>query len=289
MAYALRHRDDDLTAALRRIATEEIGAALARLEAGAPDAGGVHDVRKRIKKLRGLLRLVRPGLAEAGDEIAALRQAAQGLAPVRDAEVMLMWHDRLAPGTAGALRAWLAGRIAAARGSGDELRAAVATARGVLADMAGRAGAWRVRGSDAGVLRRSLVRTLRRGAAAMAEAQASRDAEALHDWRKRVKDLWYQTRILAPVWPEAVGVWQATADDLGERLGDHHDLAVLMPLLDSAPAEAAAEAVAMRARARLAASEIEAKVFAAGARLHAGDPEAVAALFVDWWRVWRRR
>jgi CHAD domain-containing protein len=287
MTFALCRSDADLTAALRRVAGDALAGAQARLETDAPDAAAVHDVRKRIKMLRGLIRLVRPAFAAAEAEIAVLRGAAQGLAPVRDAEVMVMVHDRLTPGAQGPLRAMLVARVEAARGSAGEMAAAVGAARGALGAMAGRTGGWRVRGPDDAVIRAALSRTLRRGAAAMAEARDTREAEALHDWRKRVKDLWYQTRLLAPVWPEAVGVWQAAADDLGERLGEHHDLAVFGALTAAAGPPAAAEAAALGARARLMSAEIEEHVFAVGARLHAGDPDTVAALFADWWGAWR--
>lgn len=35
----------------------------------------------------------------------------------------------------------------------------------------------------------------------MAQAQAKPSVENLHEWRKRVKDLWYQVRLLTPLWP----------------------------------------------------------------------------------------
>lgn len=285
MAYALRPDDPDLTAALRRIAGSELSAALAQLDAGAPDAAGVHDIRKRIKKLRGLMRLVRPGFAAAQAEIAVLREAAQGLAPVRDAEVALAWADRLGAAPEGALRAWLAGRVEAAR-AGADMPAAIATARGVLGAMAGRAEGWRVKGRDATVLRKALERTLTRGAAALDVALHTGGDEALHEWRKRVKDLWYQMRLLTPLWPEGTAPWRATADDLGERLGEHNDLAVLAGLLETAQGEAAAEAMALRAQARRQAAEIAAAALTTGARLYAAPPETVAALVLAWWQDW---
>ncbi|QYK42648.1 MAG: CHAD domain-containing protein [Paracoccaceae bacterium] len=286
MSFAFRRRDADLTAGLRRIAATEIAAALAQLDPGPPDAAGVHDLRKRIKKLRGLLRLVRPGMARATDEIAVLRDAARGLSPVRDAEVMLMWHDRLAPGADGPLRAMLAARVETAR-AGADLPGAAEAARTALQGVAERVPEWRVKGKGAAVLKASLARSLRRGASAMQEARATREVEALHDWRKRAKDLWYQTRLLSPVWPDAVAVWQSLADDLGEWLGEHHDLAVFQALTADAEGAAGTEAMAVRAQARLMSSEIEAKVFEAGGRLYAADPDAVAGIIVDWWRVWR--
>lgn len=285
MSYALHRDDRDLTAALHRIGRGELAPALARLSAGAPDAAGVHDIRKRIKKLRGLLRLVRPGFPGARDEIAELRIAAQGLAPVRDAEVALATAGKLGAAADGPLSAWLADRIEAAR-AGADMPAALAGARGVLDAMQARLPGWQVRGRDGAVLARALERTLARGAIALDAARHGSAAEALHDWRKRVKDLWYQTRLLSPVWPEGLAPWRDTADALGERLGDHNDLAVLAALLETAPDAAAAEAAAIRAAAQRRAAEIAADAFATGARLHAAPPGTVADLMRAWWKDW---
>lgn len=289
MSYALRRRDRDLTAALRRIAAGEIGGALAQLAGPSPDPAGVHDVRKRIKKLRGLFRLVRPGFAEAAAEAAILREVAQGLAAVREAEVMLATLDRLAPaeGAHPALRGALAQAVAAARGRTD-LPERIAAARAALSDMAERAEGWRVDGRDGRVLRAALARSFRRAGAAMATARADPSPEALHEWRKRIKDIWYQARLLDPVWPEGMAPFRQTADDLAEDLGDHHDLAALAAWADAWREDGADAAVAVRALALRTAAETEARAFAQGAQLLAAGDETVA-LWLAWWRAWRDR
>lgn len=286
MAYALRQGEKDLTTALQRIAGAELSAARAHLALGAPDAGGVHDLRKRIKKLRGLLRLLRAGLPVSSDEIAALRVAAQGVSPLRDAEVLLSWHDRLEGPADGALRAALVARAQAER-AGSDLARGLDEARAVLEAMAARMPLWRVRGRDGRVIAAGLHRSLTRGAAAM---QAARDggAEALHDWRKRVKDLWYQARLMQPVWPEGIAPWRQAADDLGEMLGDHHDLAVFVAMAEGLEGAAAAEAVPLRAKALRLSADIEARAFALGAQLYAAPPALVCDLWLAWWKVWRR-
>ncbi|MEZ4569166.1 MAG: hypothetical protein R2849_02320 [Thermomicrobiales bacterium] len=62
MAYRLEP-DEALDVGVRRIATEQVEKALAELDDSDLDRHAtVHQVRKRCKKIRGLLRLVRPGL-----------------------------------------------------------------------------------------------------------------------------------------------------------------------------------------------------------------------------------
>ena len=279
MAFRLHPSDGDATALLRRLASEELGAVA--------ETTGVHDARKRVKKLRAGLRLVRSGFRAAADEGAALRDAAQGLSGQRDAEVMLAVFDRLAGADeAPALRAHLAARIAAAQDDG----AAFAAFLSAVAPVRDRAQSWAVKGKTARVLAAGLTLTRERGQRAMAQAlQSGPESEAMHDWRKRIKDLWYQARLFQPVWPAAMDPVVAAAGDLGEALGDHHDLVVFRAVLAEVPDDGAltADAAAMRARAEQMQAEVTEKARLESARLLAGDPRAVAGQWVDWWRLWR--
>lgn len=283
MAFSLHHDDASLTEALRRIAGAELAAALKHAPG---DKGAVHDSRKRVKKLRALLRLVRAGFPDGAAENALLRDAAGGLSALRDAEVMLATHDRLLP-EGGAVRAHLVQRME--RAAADPAQAArTAAFRAVLAGVQSRVGDWRVKGREAEVLAAGLAKTRARAVQAMAAARKSRDPEALHDWRKRVKDGWYQARLLEPVWPEVMKPLEVASNRLGEALGDHHGLAVFEGWLDSLPGGLAAEAAELRVRARRAQGALEVEAFALGARVHAGNPAGVAALWVAWWDAWKR-
>ena len=278
MGFRMHPSDRDATALLRRLAAEELGAIA--------EGTGVHDARKRVKKLRAALRLVRTGFRGA-DEGAALRDAAQGLSGQRDAEVMLAVFDRLAGADeAPAMRAHLASRIAAAQDDGAAFAAFLAAVEPVVE----RSKTWVVKGKTARVLAAGLTLTRERGQRAMAQAlQSGPESEAMHDWRKRIKDLWYQARLFQPVWPAAMDPVVAAAGDLGEALGDHHDLVVFRAVLAEVPDDGAltADARAMRARAEQMQAEVTEKARLESARLLAGDPRAVAGQWVDWWRLWR--
>lgn len=282
MGFHLEKHDRDLTALLRRVAGRELGRALAH----APGAdGAVHDSRKRVKKVRALLRLVRAGLPQAQAECRRLGEAARRLSAVRDAEVMLAVHDRLAPDRADTpLRAHLAATLAAAR-TDPAQQGHVEAFRAVLSDIRERAADWRVKGSDARVLHKGLARTRHRALLAMDAALDDREGEPMHDFRKRVKDIWYQARLLTPVWPAIMGPMADAAGDLGEMLGDHHDLIVFSALLDRLPHDSGD----LRTRAALARAAIEARAFPMGRLLLAGDPDHVAALWCAWWQDWRDR
>ena len=59
--------------------------------------------------------------------------------------------------------------------------------------------------------------------------------ENLHDWRKRVKDLWYQQRLLEETWPGVMKAQAKEAKKLSKLLGEDHDLAVLAETLRTDP------------------------------------------------------
>ena len=108
MSYRLQLQEP-LGAELRRVATDELGSAVAGLEAAGPRdrAKAVHSARKSVKKTRALLRLARPGLPGRvyREEQDALRAAGQLLSGTRDADVLGETVDGLAERFAGRLPA----------------------------------------------------------------------------------------------------------------------------------------------------------------------------------------
>jgi CHAD domain-containing protein len=69
--------------------------------------------------------------------------------------------------------------------------------------------------------------TYRQARRALAAAYRAPTAECFHEWRKSVKYHWYHTRLLSPLWDQALAPRVEAANTLGELLGLHHDLAVL--------------------------------------------------------------
>jgi CHAD domain-containing protein len=288
MPFRLQAHDASLTAAMRRLASGELSAALAQLPAdGPPGAGSVHDIRKRIKKLRGLLRLLRPGLQAYTDENAALRQAAQGLSSLRDSAVRLATFDTLAPKPSRPFEA-LRNRLADEAALAQPEPGSVAETRALLAAVQSRVPSWRLAGTDRAILTEGLARTRSRARKTMLAARSDPSIEAIHEWRKRAKDFWYQARLFSPVWPEAITPLATAAAELTEELGRHHDLAVLADYVANLPQESAAAKAAapLLPLVQEAQNSIEHRAFPEGARLFAGNPEAMAKLWVEWWQEW---
>jgi hypothetical protein len=265
-------RDEPIAEGLRQVILGQLDLAIALLEddpaATARAAAGestVHETRKALKRLRALLALLRGELSRDGEpdgwesrgpesdagesryvrERNALRECARRLAGARDAEVMVdtleaLWQRHPALGRRQAVLALhaqlVAERDAAASGIEDpQLRAAVA---GELRAVRARVDAWELRERGFELVAPGLERVYRQGRRGLRVARRRRDVEALHTWRKRVKDLRYAAETLDRASPaessrdrgrDAAHVRRIArrADRLGEMLGEEHDLALL--------------------------------------------------------------
>jgi len=282
MAFRLSRRDPPSEGA-RRLADDELAAAIARLRGqdGSPDQR-VHAARKSIKRVRGLLRLLRTSMPRprfAADN-AALRDAARGLSAARDAAVAIATFDQLVPEPEpllAAVRQDLVARSADAGAAPDD--ATLHAAADALAALRPRLAA------DLGVLdwdtlAAGLAASYAGGRAAMRAAYAAGDDdEAFHRWRKRAKDLWYQAQVLEGICPPQLRALTEMLAELGDLLGEDHDLAVL------AAAAAASPALGERLGARH--DELRRAAWQLGRRIYAERPRALLRRMRTYWQVWR--
>ena len=86
---------------------------------------------------------------------------------------------------------------------------------------------WRLERDSFDALEKGLEKTYRRGRREFEAAMEEPTVESLHEWRKRVKHLWYHHTLLRSLWPPVMEVTGDEAHALSDRLGDDHDLAVL--------------------------------------------------------------
>ncbi len=235
---------------VRRVTDEQVQGALDRLDhlAGfdpktVEDA--VHDLRKRCKKLRGLLRLVRPAIPDAYPRAnAVFRDAALQLSPIRDAHALLATFDGLVAAHADqlpcdgirAVREGLAARARSATLAAADQKARARRARDLLVE-----GKRLIDSAsfddDFAPLSAGLVKTYKRGRKRFEDSTGKPSDEALHEWRKRVKYSWYHARLLRDSAPSMIKPLSGAFHHLGDALGDDHDLAVLTGQLRSSPDE----------------------------------------------------
>ncbi|AJE48289.1 CHAD domain-containing protein [Celeribacter indicus] len=292
MAYHIRRKDPTMTDALRRMAADRLDTALEATEAQGVEERfeAVHDIRKRIKELRGLIRLVRPDFPGYDAANAALRDTGRKLSPLRDAKVRLDTLDQLVRdfSVQDDLLADYRAELRAARDraySDAEAGPLLAGVRVDLRELREASGDWTLGHKGAKAIFPGLGKTYGAARKAMEKARRSRDTEDFHTWRKHVKYHWYHGKILRPVWPEAIKAHDRLADRLGELLGAHHDLAVLAQEARAAGLSGDSLAgleASLAARAR----DQERTAFHMGGRLLADTPEALAARWSAWWTHW---
>lgn len=289
MAYRIRHKDSRAQASLRRIAREEVQAAVRSLDTAALDTGdAVHGVRKRIKRIRALLRLVRPSFEEARAENAFFRGIASPLGPPRDAAVLVQTFDRVvtaaAPGDADPY-APIRHRLLQHRQAIDAAQDPVAllrTTREALQDALPRIATWQLDEDGFDAFEAGLKSSYRRGRKAMRAARRHEAEERFHEWRKHAKDHTFHLRLLQPIWPGPMRAVSSCAAELGDTLGLHHDLSVLGSRVHGM-SDIGSDAIAsLVARIGSQQRELELHAAALGARLYAESPSALA-------KAWRRR
>jgi CHAD domain-containing protein len=117
--------------------------------------------------------------------------------------------------------------------------------------------------------------TFRRGRRAMSRARSTGRTEDFHEWRKQVKYLRHQFGLLREVWPDVLEAMENTADDLGERLGADHDLAVLRERVHTEQSLAPHVRMALLRRIDTRRKEHQRTALALGSRLYAEKPAAL--------------
>jgi CHAD domain-containing protein len=295
MAYRFK-LDEDIADGVRRILGEQSDrAAMALASAGSDAASGVHEARKALKRMRALLRLVRPGLADDDwlRENAALRDIARQLAGKRDAQVARDMIVQLSAGAPRPLEKALA-RLAASfdsdlAGPGDAVPCARDGVRApeMLAKVRTRLVRLSLTGDPLSIIEEGLAASHRRGRRTLARARDAGTPETLHELRKAVQLHWRQMTLLAAAWPALMKARAAEARRLSALLGEDHDLALLesraMASAGQGIGKADARRIASACRQHQAASRAVAVVRAD--RLLCGRPGRFARETIGWWRA----
>ncbi len=291
--------DEDAATGVRRVIVGRLDKAAERLrEAGDAEgdalAEAIHGARKDLKKARAALRLAREELGERifKRENRALRDAARTLSASRDAEVKLATLDALADGEGdvppGATALWreaLASdrdRIVGEESGGTE------EAVTAIEAVAARAPEWKLRADGWKLLAPGLDTAYRDGREAFAALGDSADFEAVHDLRKRGKDLWYQLRLLRDAWQPVLEPTAEEVHDFTDLLGDHHDLAVLCIDLAGREEVDTVHRETLRTLIEARQASLLAEARAAGERIYAEKPKAFDRRLRAYWRAWRR-
>jgi CHAD domain-containing protein len=295
MRYCFKRRER-VSDSIHRIAREQIDGALKDLRGRKPDEG-IYQARKRLKKLRAVLRLVRPTLDPAvfDRENAVWRDVARQLSLVRDADVLVEVIGGLRPqhGRDAAFRRVVASGSKHRRSVRREFfegGTAVSSVRQTLSDSRSRLSDWTGHGIKRNDVLKGLRRSYSRARRSFESARRSRDDTRWHEWRKRTKDFWYHLRLFQPVWPPVVGATIAACGDLADRLGEDHDLVIIGHRLAELAPEAETGRESQRLRSLIAHrhDKLRSEAREAGAKLFEEKPGAFTRRVDACWRAWRK-
>jgi len=306
MSYELKIAEP-IDAGVRRIAMELIDDAVAQVEAPDRDRHeAVHEVRKDCKRLRGLLRLIRPQVPDLYKaENAFFRDAAASLSGLRDAEAALESYDALLDAfrdevdrqALGPARAALTRHKHHLAENAADLDDRLATFAAQMREARQRVSDWDLPsdddpergGSGFKLLGPGLAKTYGRGRDALQAAYDDPSVESFHEWRKRAKYLRYHMRLLRPAWPRLLRRTRSEIKTLSDLLGDDHDLAVLEQLLEQVLGEAGdhSRLDVLKALMRQRSVQLRDQTYWLGLRVYAEKPKAFKKRMDSYWTTAR--
>ena len=286
---------ETLSDGVKRIAREQFDKIVQHIKSAKKNRDeAIHDIRVSLKKLRSLLRLVQVKHDDVlTQEKICYRDAARRISDVRDATAMIEAFDRLtkhyadqlAPEAVTALRKPFLRTQKSQRG--NENRALAEVAR-MLKSARTRVNDWPIDDNGFAGLRPGFKRVYRKGRTTMAQAQSKPSVENLHKWRKRVKDLGYQIRLLTPIWQGMLGELTNELERLADYLSEDHDLALLRETMLQETPEGRMRVGTMVALIDQRRGALQIEATRLGIRLYGEKPSAFVRRIEVYWRAWCR-
>ena len=244
MAYRFK-LDEPVPAGIKRIVREEIESAVRQLSGkGEGDLDeAIHEARKSMKKIRGVLRLMRGELGDIyGMENAHFGDIGRELSQFRDAGASIETFDALRKRYRGEMDgrmlASIRRRLKASKRQAEQqagIAAVLTRMAAALRQLAPSVSRWPLAKDGFPAIAPGLEATFRDGQKAMARARKHPLPENYHEWRKRVKAHWYHIRLLEGVWDGAMPAYEKRLKDLETWLGEDHNLVVLEEKIRAAP------------------------------------------------------
>jgi CHAD domain-containing protein len=260
----------------------------------------IHAVRKNIKAMRAVLQLARTSISKKKYRCQRdlLREVAAQLALIRDADVRLATLKRLRreldqpplPDTLDHLENHFRHLQRKERKHFTKTDAPASIKR-VLRRMPARVDRLTFRAKGWEAIAPAIRSAYHRGACRLRKVLEEPSPDNLHAWRKQAKILWYQVRLLQPIFPEQMDALDQDLDTLGECLGEHHDLDLLKQFIfqwdsrHNAVPESGRLIEWIEHRQRT----LRQLALPLGQRLYSEKPSAFCDRLALFWRAWRKR
>jgi CHAD domain-containing protein len=293
MGFRLKLREP-LPDGLKRVFREQIDSALRMCRHPAKERGvTVHEVRKHLKKLRAAMRLAvgEVGKKRHAREDCCVREIGWLVSDLRDSQVrlqtLIQLRDETAKGSGQARFARIEELLSLER---ESFSAAFdgwqKQAIPKLERVEERLSKWPLTNINWKQICGAVERIYKRGQRGLTKTIKKPVPENFHAWRKRVKDLWYQLRILEPLNRVVLEEMAHDADFLGELLGREHDFDFLLARLDKESGDDALrdELARLQKLVRKQGRRLCRDALELGRRFYAEPPKAFAkriSIFID--------
>lgn len=285
---------------IKRIITEQIDKALESLQPPLDDPDeAIHDARKRFKKIRAVVRLVRDEIGSEAyhRENHFFRDLGRRLAPMRDAyvnfdtlnDILEHYAVELKPEAFAPLRNDLERQWQETSHQLIEEEQAHLEVLDALREARERIQTLPIEDETFQAFEAGLARVYKRGLNGLDDAYENPDPDEFHEWRKRVKYLWYHTRILEPIWSDIIDEYGDATHDLADYLGDAHDLAELHSVIrerDDIPIDDEAQR-ALLAILDAERTALERTAWKLGQRIYTEDVDTFIARHARYWEIWK--
>jgi CHAD domain-containing protein len=227
---------------VRRIVLRQLDLAASELVSiGDPESDeAVHDARRRVKKIRAIIRLVRPVLDKQYRSDPDLRRVSRMLAPVADGKGVIdtlnelphHYRKQLPRKTTAAIRSDLI-----AREKQIDRKAAkdgvLQQAKKTLRLERERVKRWKLSADGFRAIAPGLKDSVRRARTGMVAAWLHPTASNHHSWRRHVKNHWFHVRLLQTRCGNRLQPYQRQLEALDGALGEYHNLVLLHEVLVS--------------------------------------------------------
>ncbi len=302
MSYRLKSGETP-SQGLKRIFREETQSALQLCRHPFKQRGiTVHETRKHLKKLRAALRLAPKafgGKDRHAREDRSLSEIAKLVSDLRDAHVRSQTLTRIREDGRGQAAAHPFPKIeellameresfsAAFAGWRKQAIPKLQAAEKRLSD-------WPLDDTTWKQVCGAVAKSYRRGRDALAQVFKKPSPETFHEWRKEVKQLWYQLRLLQPLNRVVLEKIASDAKTLGELLGLDHDFAFLLARLKKERSDSAlqAEHAALQKLIRKRSRKLQRNATELGRRFYAEPPKAFAkriSIFIKDWKSKKKK
>jgi CHAD domain-containing protein len=237
MSYLLEN-NETLSFGLKRITLELIDKSVFNLSKGNGSFNeDIHDTRKNFKKVRTVQRLIRSNIGEESFQIenSFYRGAGRTLSDLRDSTVLIYTFNKLLKNSElemsnfdfSVFKNFLIEKHKTIRIAKSKKSAVINSLSTDLLLARSRVFDWPLSGDDFKLIKKNLQRIYEQGQNYMYAVFSEAVKENVHEWRKRVKDLWYAMRILSNLWPEIMSPLVILLGKLSDTLGDANDLFLL--------------------------------------------------------------